>query len=178
MDSLSKIYAKEQRLYYYDMTQNKETIGSKKIGIAADHAGYDLKISLAAQLRNAGYEIFDFGNTKQDHNDDFPDYVLPLARSVADGSVRRGIAVCGSGVGACVAANKIKGIRACLVQDTFSAHQGVEDDDMNLLCLGGQIVGPSLAWELVTTFLKAEFIPAERHIRRLAKIKEIEDARQ
>ena len=150
----------------------------RKIGIAADHAGYDLKEYVAAKLRDAGYDLVDFGNSKYDPDDDFPDYVVPLAKAVAREEVDRGLAICGSGVGACVAANKITGVRACLIGDTFSAHQGVEDDDMNLLCLGGRIIGQSLAVELITTFLNAKFIGAERHLRRLEKIKQIENAKE
>ena len=101
--------------------------------------------------------------------DDYPDYVVPLAEAVARGEIERGIAVCGSGVGACVAANKVRGVRAGLCHDHFSAHQGVEDDDMNLLCLGARVVGPALAGELVQTFLAARFSGAERHRRRLGK---------
>jgi ribose 5-phosphate isomerase B len=156
------------------MTDTIDRTTTGAIGIAADHAGFELKGYIAAQLRQAGYEITDFGNDKLEDGDDFPDYVVPLARAVAAGSVSRGIAICGSGVGACVAANKVKGIRACLITDTFSAHQGVEDDDMNLLCLGGRISGQSLAWELVVAFLKAVYIDAERHDRRLKKIALVE----
>ena len=147
---------------------------TKMIGMASDHAGRELKIYIATLLHGAGYEVIDFGNSQLQPDDDFPDYVLPLAKAVAGGTVYRGIAICGSGVGACVAANKIKSVRACLITDTFSAHQGVEDDDMNLLCLGGRITGASLAWDIVTTFLNAKFIDAERHVRRLEKIKKAE----
>ncbi len=147
----------------------------KRIGVAADHGGYDLKEELAAMLRKSGYEVVDFGDGRPVADDDYPDYVVPLARAVARGDVDRGVAVCGSGVGACVAANKVAGVRACLVHDTFSAHQGVEDDDLNLLCLGGRVVGPSLARELVETFLAARFSGADRHRRRLAKVAELEN---
>ncbi|MBE0537026.1 MAG: RpiB/LacA/LacB family sugar-phosphate isomerase, partial [Phycisphaerae bacterium] len=100
----------------------------------------------------------------------YPDFVLPLAKAVADRTVERGIAVCGSGVGACVAANKVRGVRACLVHDVYSAHQGVEHDAMNLICFGGRVIGSALAWELTLAFLGAEFSGAERHQRRLVKI--------
>src|SRR5271167_1418763 len=128
-----------------------------KIGIAADHGGFELKEKLAARLRNAGHEIDDFGAHQLTFDDDYPDFVIPLARAVAAGKVDRGVAVCGSGVGASVCANKIKGIRASLIEDHFSAKQGVEDDNLNIICLGGRIEGPELVWDLVQTFLQAEF---------------------
>jgi ribose 5-phosphate isomerase B len=146
----------------------------KLIGIAADHGGYELKEYLAGMLREAGYEVKDFGDQASIPDDDYPDFVVPLARAVAGGKVDRGLAICGSGVGATVAANKVAGVRACLIHDSFSAHQGVEDDDLNMICLGGRVVGRSLAWELVQIFLKARFSGAERHRRRLAKMAEIE----
>jgi ribose 5-phosphate isomerase B len=107
-------------------------------------------------------------------DDDYPDFVVPLARAVADGKVERGVAICGSGVGASVAANKVAGVRACLIHENFSAHQGVEDDDLNLICLGGLVVGTATASELVQTFLAARFSGAERHRRRLAKVAALE----
>ena len=131
-------------------------------------------MALAAQLREAGLEPVDFGNPQVVPGDDYPDFVVPLALAVARGDVARGVAICGSGVGACVAANKVPGVRAGLIHDTFSAHQGVEDDDMNILCLGGRVVGEALAWELVWTFLCARFTGAERHRRRLAKVARLE----
>ncbi len=145
-----------------------------RIGIAADHAGFELKQRLAARLRDARQELTDFGSSHHDPQDDYPDFVLPLARAVAAGQVLRGVAVCGSGVGACVAANKIGGVRACLIQDSFSARQGVEDDDLNVICLGARVTGESLAWELLSIFLAARFSGEERHCRRLAKIAEAE----
>jgi len=145
-----------------------------KIGIAADHGGFELKELMKTFLLESGYELIDFGASSLDPGDDYPDFVIPLAQAVAAGTVKRGIAVCGSGVGACVAANKITGVRACLVHDHFSAHQGVEDDDMNILCLGGRVIGFKAAEELAATFLQAEFIGGERHIRRLNKIKPFE----
>ncbi len=141
-----------------------------RIGIAADHGGFDLKEGLTRALREERHEVVDFGDLRRDPDDDYPDFVAPLARAVARGEVERGVAVCGSGVGAAVAANKIPGVRAALIADVFSAHQGVEDDDMNVLCLGGRVVGPSLAWDLVRTFLAARFSGFERHRRRLAKV--------
>jgi len=147
-----------------------------RVGIATDHGGFELKVQLAERLRAEGHSVIDFGATQSALDDDYPDYVVPLARAVARGEVDRGIAVCGSGVGACVAANKVVGVRACLIHDTFSARQGVEDDNMNVLCLGGRVIGASLAAELVDTFLAARFSGAERHRRRLAKVDEVERA--
>lgn len=146
----------------------------ERIGIAADHGGYDLKVYITAKLKEKGYEIMDFGNNSNDVNDDYPDYVIPLAKAVGTGEITKGIAVCGSGVGACVAANKISGTRACLINETYSAHQGVEHDDMNLICLGGRVTGNRLAMEIVESFLAAKFTGEERHLRRLAKISALE----
>lgn len=147
---------------------------AKRVGVAADHGGLELKELLVGKLRAVGCEIVDFGNCELDPDDDYPDFIVPLARAVARKEVARGVAICGSGVGACVAANKVAGVRACLIHETFSAHQGVEDDDMNMICLGGRVLGVALAWELVRTFLAARFIGAERHLRRLAKITALE----
>ena len=146
----------------------------KRIGVAADHGGFELKEYLVERLREAGYKVTEFGNRHLKLDDDYPDFVIPLARAVARGKVNRGIAICGSGVGACVVANKVAGVRASLIHETFSAHQGVEDDDMNMVCLGGLVIGHSLAWELVKTFLQARFSGVERHQRRLAKVAELE----
>jgi ribose 5-phosphate isomerase B len=146
----------------------------KRIGVAADHGGFELKEYLVERLVEAGYKVTEFGNCQPNPDDDYPDFVIPLARAVARGEVNRGIAICGSGVGACVVANKVAGVRASLIHETFSAHQGVEDDDMNMICLGGLVVGHSLAWELVKTFLQARFSGVERHQRRLAKVAELE----
>lgn len=136
-----------------------------------------MKQRLAERLRATGHEVVDFGAYELISEDDYPDFVIPLGRAVAKGEVERGIAVCGSGVGACVCANKVKGVRACLIEDNFSARQGVEDDNLNLLCLGGRIEGPELAWDLIQTFLKSKFSGAARHVRRLGKVAEIEDSR-
>lgn len=144
------------------------------IGIGADHGGFELKQCLTEKLRAAGHEVVDFGDLEFKPNDDYPDFVVALAHAVADGRVERGVAICGSGVGATVAANKLAGVRACLIHENFSAHQGVEDDDLNMICLGGLVVGHALAWELVQTFLGARFSGAERHRRRLAKVTELE----
>ncbi|MDQ6913397.1 MAG: RpiB/LacA/LacB family sugar-phosphate isomerase [Verrucomicrobiota bacterium] len=148
---------------------------STRIGIAADHGGFELKEYLLRMLREAGHEVIDFGDDELKPNNDYPDFVVPLARAVASGGVERGVAICGSGVGASVAANKVAGVRASLIHESFSAHQGVEDDDMNLISLGGLVVGHALAWELVQTFLGARFSGAERHRRRLAKVAELEN---
>jgi len=147
----------------------------KLIGVAADHGGFELKEYLVRMLGEAGYEAVDFGDHQHNPDDDYPDFVAPLARAVASGEVARGLAICGSGVGACVAANKVPGVRACLIHETFSAHQGVEDDDMNMICLGGLVVGRALAWELVKTFLAARFSGAARHCRRLVKVAALEN---
>jgi ribose 5-phosphate isomerase B len=117
----------------------------KRIGVAADHGGYDLKEHLARMLREAGYDIIDFGDGQPTSDDDYPDCVVPLARAVARREVDRGVAICGSGVGACVVANKVPGVRAGPIHETFSARQGVEDDDLNMICLGGLVVGQALA---------------------------------
>lgn len=147
----------------------------QRIGIAADHGGFELKEFLYINLTEAGYAVQDYGNKLHNPGDDYPDYVVPLAQAIHAKEIDRAIAICGSGVGASVAANKIPGVRAALIHDTFSAHQGVEDDDMNMICLGGQVIGHSFALELVNTFLTATFIGAERHIRRLEKIKLFEN---
>jgi len=145
-----------------------------KVGIASDHGGYELKMELAEKIRAAGHEVVDFGATSLVPSDDYPDFVIPLAQAVAGGKVHRGIAVCGSGVGACIAVNKVPGARGALIHDHFSAHQGVEDDDMNIICMGGRVIGASVAWELVQSFLATEFSGAERHTRRLNKVKAID----
>lgn len=147
----------------------------QRVGVAADHGGFELKEQLAGKLRAAGHEVVEFGACRLDPDDDYPDFVVPLARAVAGGEVERGVAICGSGVGAAVAANKVAGIRASLIHENFSAHQGVQDDDLNVICLGGLVVGHALAWELVQTFLAARFSGAERHRRRLAKVAELEN---
>ena len=145
-----------------------------RVGIATDHGGFELKQELIAQLRSAGHEIVDFGADSLTPDDDYPDYVTPLARAVAAGQVERGVAICGSGVGASVCANKVPGVRAALIHDHFSARQGVEDDHMNILCMGGRTVGAAVAWDLVQTFLGAGFSQAERHLRRLGKVMSLE----
>jgi ribose 5-phosphate isomerase B len=149
-----------------------------RIGLAGDHGGFDLKADLAQRLRAAGHDVVDFGAWVMDAADDYPVFIGPMARAVAGGEVERGIAVCGSGIGASVAANKIRGVRAGVVTDHFSAHQGVEDDDMNVLCLGGRVVGPALAWDLVEAFLAARFKAEERHRRRLAEVAALEEVHE
>lgn len=141
-----------------------------RVGIATDHGGFALKQELLVKLREAGHDVTDFGANLLSPGDDYPDFVTPLARAVAKGDVERGIAICGSGVGASVAANKTDGVRAALIHDHFSAKQGVEDDHMNIICMGGRTVGPAVAWDLVQTFLEAKFSSEERHLRRLAKV--------
>jgi ribose 5-phosphate isomerase B len=148
-----------------------------RIGIAADHGGYALKNRVSKVLQDQQVEVIDFGAQMFDPNDDYPDFVTPLARAVARQEVERGVAICGSGVGACVTANKVRGVRAALITDCYSARQGVEDDDMNILCLGGRVTGDDLALELVETYLKAVFKGTERYLRRLEKIAALERER-
>ena len=145
-----------------------------RIGIATDHGGFWLKEDLLSRLAKAGHEVVDFGALSLNPDDDYPDVVIPLAKSVASGQLDRGIAVCGSGVGASICANKVPGAHAGLIHDHFSAKQGVEDDHMNIICLGGRTEGPSVAWDLVEAFLAAKFSQDERHLRRLAKVASLE----
>ena len=144
-----------------------------RVAIGADHGGFDLKNELAAHLRG-NYEVCDLGARTLDRNDDYPDISQAVATAVASGEAERGIIICGSGVGACIVANKVRGIRACLCHDTYSAHQGVEHDDMNVLCLGARVIGRELAIEVVTTFLRASFSGEARHLRRLKKVLAVE----
>jgi ribose 5-phosphate isomerase B len=144
------------------------------IGIAADHGGFKLKEHLGTALRTSGYEVVDFGAHALVTGDDYPDFVVPLAQAVAKGDVLRGLAICDSGVGACIATNKVPGVRAALITDGFCAHQGVEDDDMNVMCLGGRVTGPALSWRLVQAFLKARFKGDKKFKRRLAKVAALE----
>ena len=145
-----------------------------KIAIGCDHAGFPLKGHVGEQVRAAQHEVIDCGATTLIPGDDYPDYALAVAEAVRSGRAQRGIVVCGSGVGVSVAANKIPGIRAAMCHDTFSARQGVEDDAMNVLCLGARVIGPETASEVIRAYLKAEFSGAERHQRRLDKVKKIE----
>jgi RpiB/LacA/LacB family sugar-phosphate isomerase len=147
----------------------------KRVALAADHAGFELKEKMAAFLKEAGFEVMDLGASNKEPVD-YPDFSRAIGEALREGKAERGILICGSGVGACVAANKIRGIRAGLCHDTYSAHQGVEHDDINVLCLGSRVIGEELAKELVSAFLAARFTGEERHLRRLAKIQAMEKA--
>jgi len=146
-----------------------------RISVAADHNGYELKNEISETLKRDGHDVIDMGPHYLDPSDDYPDYAKPLAESVSSGETERGIMVCGSGVGASVAANKVKGVRAAVCHDIYSAHQGVEHDDMNVLCLGSRIVGTEVVRELVSAFISAEYTNEERHARRLTKVIEMEN---
>ena len=145
-----------------------------KVGIAADHGGFELKKDLIKRLRFAGYEITDFGANELCSTDDYPDYGIPLGEAVVSGKLDRGIAICGSGVGINVCMNKVRGIRAALINDHFSARQGVEDDHINVLCLGGRTIGHEVAWDLVRTFLSSSYSEEKRHLRRIGKVAALE----
>lgn len=145
-----------------------------RVGIAADHGGFYLKQELVKVLEAAGHQVKDFGAHAPVDDDDYPDFVVPMALAVAGKELDRGIAICGSGVGACIAANKIRGVRASLITESFSAHQGVEDDDMNVICLGARVVGRALAMELIEIFLAATYKNTERFDRRLKKVAALE----
>jgi ribose 5-phosphate isomerase B len=147
-----------------------------KIALGTDHAGFEFKNQLASILVGQGVDLFEVGALSYDANDDYPDFAEAVARAVAEGKAERGILVCGSGVGASIAANKVRGVRAAMCHDTYSAHQGVEHDDMNVLCMGARIVGIELAREIATAFLGAVFSGEPRHTRRLAKVIAIEAA--
>ena len=144
-----------------------------KVVLGADHGGLDLKDELKRRLA-ANFAVSDVGAHSMDETDDYPDFARAVAQAVVSGQAERGIVICGSGVGAAIAANKVRGARACLCHDTYSAHQGVEHDNMNILCLGARVVGVELAYELAAAFLKAEFSGQERHMRRLQKVLAIE----
>ena len=148
--------------------------GNVRIGIASDHAGFDLKNTLADVVRRAGHELVDLGAHEYCATDDYPDFALALGNAVAGAEVERGLLVCGSGVGASIAANKLKGVRAGLCHDSYSARQGVEHDDMNVLVLGSRVIGVALAEDLVKAFLSAKFSGEDRHSRRLAKVVALE----
>jgi ribose 5-phosphate isomerase B len=145
-----------------------------RFGLAADHAGFLLREPLAVQLGALGHEVVDFGATKFVAHDDYPDMVSPLAEALARGDVERAVAICGSGVGACIVANKVPGVRASVCHDTYSARQGVEHDDMNMLVLGARVAGAALIADIVETFARARFTGEERHVRRLRKLKDLE----
>jgi ribose 5-phosphate isomerase B len=157
-----------------DHASKESVLTILRIGIAADHGGFELKEFLCGKLREAGFEVTDFGDRQLKSDDDYPDFIIPLARALAAGTVDRGVGICGSGVGASIAANKVAGVRAGLIDENFSAHQGVEDDDLNMICFGGLLVGHALAWELTQTFLAARFKGAERFRRRLDKVAKLE----
>jgi ribose 5-phosphate isomerase B len=144
-----------------------------RIALGADHAGFPLKTEVVRFLEKEGHQVVDLG-THSTEPVDYPDYAKAVGTAVQRGQVERGILVCGSGVGACVAANKLQGIRAALCHDTYTAHQGVEHDDVNVLCLGGRVVGPALAFDILKAWLGARFSQGERHRRRVAKIVELE----
>ena len=147
------------------------------VALGSDHGGFVLKAPIIDAIRAAGHEVLDCGAFEMEPGDDYPDFAARVAHAVSDGRAERGVLICGSGVGASIAANKFIGIRSALCHDTFSAHQGVEDDSMNVLTLGARVIGPSLAAELVTTFLRAEFSGAERHKRRLEKVNALDKKR-
>jgi ribose 5-phosphate isomerase B len=148
-----------------------------RVALGTDHAGFVLKATIVEAIDALGHSVVDCGATRLDPDDDYPDFAAAVSKAVLDGRADRGVLLCGSGVGASIAANKFAGIRAALCHDTFSARQGVEDDAMNVLALGARVVGPALAVELVEAFLRAEFSGAERHRRRLAKVESFERAR-
>ena len=157
-----------------DPPQAEQRTFIMKVALAADHAGFELKEKMAAYLKGAGFEVMDLGTGDQEPVD-YPDFALAIGEALRERRAERGILICGSGVGACVAANKINGIRAGLCHDNYSAHQGVEHDDMNVLCLGARVIGEELAKELISAFLAARFTGEQRHRRRLAKIQAIEN---
>ena len=145
-----------------------------RVAVASDHAGYSLKKETVDLLNESGYDVMDLGTHSTD-SVDYPDYAQALGEAVQSGRADRGIMICGSGVGACVAANKMRGVRAGLCHDTYSAHQGVEHDNINVLCLGARVIGPAVSEELVRAFLEAKFTEEERHVRRLEKVNRLED---
>lgn len=145
-----------------------------RIAVGTDHAGYSLKIPVIEKLRELGQEVLDLGGNGSDQTDDYPDYARAVAHAIAEHDAERGILLCGSGVGASIAANKVPGVRAALCHDLFSARQGVEDDDMNVLCLGARVIGAELAESLVESFMGAVFSGAPRHVRRLEKVLKME----
>lgn len=147
------------------------------IAIGSDHAGYHLKKIVIDYLKSKGYNVVDVGTDNPQIKSDYPDFAKKVSEEILSGNAEKGIVICGSGVGAAIAANKIKGIRASVCHDTYSAHQGVEHDDMNVLCMGAKIIGENLAIEIIEVFLKAKFIKEERYIRRLNKIKAIEEGK-
>ena len=148
-----------------------------KLAIGADHAGFDLKAQVVPWLESSGHQVVDLGAHNLDPADDFPDFAAAVARSVTGGEVERGLMICGSGVGASIATNKVSGVRACLCHDTYTARQGVEHNDMNVLCLGGRVIGIETAKEVIAAFIGAEFMPEDRFQRRIDKVNKIEAER-
>lgn len=146
-----------------------------KVAIGADHAGFELKGEIVRWLKSEGHQVNDTGAHNYDPDDDYPDFAIAVANSLRSGDSERGIVICGSGVGASITANKVKGIRACLCHDTYSARQGVEHDNMNVICIGGQIIGIELAKVVLEAFLGANFIPEPRFQRRLDKLMKVEE---
>ncbi len=145
-----------------------------KIAVGADHGGFPLKAELAALLESLGHEVIDLGAHSYDAKDDYPDFAIAVGREVQSGRAERGIVICGSGVGACIAANKLRGVRGGVCHDTYTAHQGVEHDHMNVLCLGARVIGVELAREVVRAFASAAFSSEARHLRRLDKVQKLE----
>jgi 6-phosphogluconolactonase len=169
------VFADKEATALFDKHPKKKK--TLKIGIAADHGGFELKKDLIERLHFAGYKVTDFGANELCSTDDYPDYGIPLGEAIASGKVDRGIAICGSGVGINVCMNKMKGVRASLITDHFSARQGVEDDHINVMCLGGRTVGNEVAWDLVKTFLKSSYSEEPRHLRRIGKVSSLEHAK-
>jgi ribose 5-phosphate isomerase B len=155
------------------MRQNEDKERLMRVAIACDHAGFPLKELVVDAVREAGHSVIDLG-TDSTQSVDYPDFARKLGQAIQENQADRGVLLCGSGVGACIAANKMAGIYAGICHDTYSAHQGVEHDNMNVLCLGARVIGPNVLRELVQAFLGASFTAEERHIRRLAKVRAIE----
>ena len=156
------------------MAERRTTLLSMRVALGSDHAGFELKNHLARALSDAGFTVFDLG-THDTEPVDYPDFAAAVGRAVTDGRADRGIVICGSGAGASVAANKLKGVRAVVAHDTYTAHQSVEHDDVNVLCLGSRVIGSAVAEELASTFLAAKFTNEQRHLRRLNKVKALEE---
>ena len=145
-----------------------------QLAVGADHAGFELKNLLIPWLQAAGHQVVDLGAHQLDNDDDYPDFAAAVAETVRSGGAERGLILCGSGVGASITANKVPGVRACICHDTYTAHQGVEHDDMNVVCVGARVIGPELSKEIITSFLSASFIPEPRFRRRLDKLIQVE----
>ena len=145
-----------------------------RLAVAADHAGFEMKSELVSWLESEGHQVMDLGAHVMDPDDDYPDFSAAVARSLCSEETERGVIICGSGVGACITANKVRGIQACLCHDTYTARQGVEHDDMNVVCIGGRVIGIELAKAVLEAFLEARFIPEPRFQRRLDKLAQVE----